>query len=143
MTYILTMETTTETKVCHCGATTGLEFFCHVTGSRWVCREKVACRLRAKAKTETKLNSLLGAAMVKANVTGSVTISTATDSSDSYADYTGYVVTAESPDVEARAAKWLSAWVAKNTKSTYCYTGTIGKLNGKVFVIESRYSLGE
>jgi hypothetical protein len=56
--YILSMNTTTNqtktlNKVCHCGATSDLELFVHyAAGNAWVCRDKVACYPRAKARTE-------------------------------------------------------------------------------------------
>jgi ribosomal 30S subunit maturation factor RimM len=43
--------------------------------------------------------------MAKAGVSGSVEVKTHTDNTDSWADYTGYIVTAESKELLERASK--------------------------------------
>jgi hypothetical protein len=147
--YILSMNTTTNqtktlNKVCHCGATSDLELFVHyAAGNAWVCRDKVACYPRAKARTEQLINASLASAMTKAGVSGSVKVETHQDSTDSWADYTGYIVTAESKELLERASKWVAAYARKKMPNQYVAGDILARNDGSVFVRQARYSLGE
>lgn len=136
------MNTTTN-KTCHCGATSDLELFVHVTGNAWVCRDKVACYPRAKARTEHLINASLASAMAKAGVSGSVAVQTHSDRTDCYADYTGYLVTAESKELLERASKWVAAYARKQMPKQYVAGDILERKDGSVFVRQARYSLGD
>lgn len=91
----------------------------------------------------TEIGTALKSAMAKAGVSGNVKVVHHTDNTDSYADYTGYIVTAESPEMLVRASKWVAAYARKKMPKQYVAGDILAHEDGSVFVRQARWSLGE
>jgi hypothetical protein len=124
-------------------------------------RNREYAKARQAVQRDGLMLSALCLAMVRAGFgDAKIWIHWHQDSTDSYADYSGYLVTADSAEVAERAAKWLCAWdrkVSPKAERGSCYLPEMrhtcgqrsdvwaGKVDGtwQAFACMFRYSLGD
>jgi hypothetical protein len=119
-----------------CEGPCGREFYSY---GESVCSTCVNAELRANLIS--KVRKVMTRAMEKSGLNPAlVSIECHDERTDPWADYFGYSVKCAIPEVLERAAKWLSLWVANNGATS---SGIQDLKDGRKFVIEHRYSLGD